>query len=142
MPKNECFGFLLSVCFGHALADLPLTVEDLIADKGKVKLDFSVVYANADRQGISTGEPITIQTGPTSFVILPALIGESTGNSDTTVATLGLRLRPHRQSRALRTHERPVFKPAHQRRGWCLQQQRVGVCRCLGGCEHPAEKRR
>ena len=32
-----------------------------------------------------------MQTGPTSFVTIPALIGESQGNSDTLVATLGLR---------------------------------------------------
>jgi hypothetical protein len=32
-----------------ARADLPLTVEDLITDKGKFKLDLSVAYANANR---------------------------------------------------------------------------------------------
>jgi hypothetical protein len=74
-----------------AHADLPLTVEDLITDKGKFKLDVSVAYANSDRQGVSTGEPITVQTGPTSFVTLPTLIGESRGNSDSLVGTLGLR---------------------------------------------------
>lgn len=74
-----------------AHADLPLTVEDLITDKGKFKLDVSLVYANSDRQGVSTGEPITVQTGPTSFVTLPTLIGESRGNSDSVVGTLGLR---------------------------------------------------
>ncbi len=74
-----------------AWADLPLTVEDLITDKGKFKLDLSIAYANADRQGVSTGEPIIIQTGPASFVALPTLVGESFGNSDTVVATVGLR---------------------------------------------------
>ena len=72
-------------------ADLPLTVEGLITDKGKVKLDVSLAYANSDRQGVSTGEPITVQTGATSFVTLPTLIGESRGNSDSVVGTLGLR---------------------------------------------------
>lgn len=74
-----------------AYADLPLTIEDLIADKDKVKLDLSVAYANVDRQGVSTGEPIIVQTGPTSFVTLPTAIGESIGNSDTFVSTLGVR---------------------------------------------------
>ncbi len=74
-----------------AWADLPLTVENLITDKSKFKLDLSVVYANADRQGVFTGEPITVQTGATSFVTLPSLVGESTGNRDTTVAIVGLR---------------------------------------------------
>ncbi|MCW8198848.1 hypothetical protein D8B23_10525 [Verminephrobacter aporrectodeae subsp. tuberculatae] len=82
---------LLAAVPPAAWADLPLTIEDIITDKGKVKLDLSVSYANADRQGVSTADPITVQTGPTSFVTLPTLIGESVGNSDTTVATLGLR---------------------------------------------------
>lgn len=74
-----------------AYADLPLTVEHLITDKEKIKLDLSVVYANVDRQGISTAEPITVQTGPTSFITLPTQFGESIGNSDTIVTSLGLR---------------------------------------------------
>nr|VFK54290.1 MAG: outer membrane insertion C-terminal signal [Candidatus Kentron sp. TUN]VFK56270.1 MAG: outer membrane insertion C-terminal signal [Candidatus Kentron sp. TUN] len=74
-----------------AHADLPLTVEDLITDKGKIKLDLSVAYANSDRQGVSTGEPILIQTGPTSFVTVPTLVGESLTNSDLVVGILGLR---------------------------------------------------
>ncbi len=76
----------LALIAAHARADLPLTVEDFITDKGQFKLDLSIAYANADRQGVSTGAPITLQTGPTSFVELPTLIGESAGNSDTTFA--------------------------------------------------------
>lgn len=75
----------------QARADLPLTVEDLITDQGKVKLDLSLAYANAERQGVSVGEPILIQTGPTSFVTIPTAIGTSQLNSDTFVGTLGLR---------------------------------------------------
>ena len=82
---------LIALLATPAMADLPLTVEDLITDKGKIKLDLSIAYANADRHGISTGEPITVQTGATSFVTLPTQIGESLGNSDSAVATLGLR---------------------------------------------------
>ena len=83
-------GLFLSVVL-PARADLPMTVEDLITDKGKFKLDLSLAYANANRQGVFAGEPITVQTGATSFVTLPSLVGESTGNSDTRVATFGLR---------------------------------------------------
>ncbi|HZS79920.1 MAG TPA: hypothetical protein VFA14_00595 [Herbaspirillum sp.] len=83
---------VLLVSLSHlAWADLPLTVEDLITDKGKLKLEASLSYANADRHGISATDPVTIQTGPASFITLPTRIGESVGNSDTTVATLGLR---------------------------------------------------
>lgn len=83
-------GLLLAVS-PAAWADLPLTVEDLITDKGKVKLDLSLAYANMDRSGVSTGEPIIVQTGPTSFVTVPTLVGERIGNSDTLVATFGMR---------------------------------------------------
>lgn len=91
MIKARFAAALLALGAASAHADLPLTVEDLITDKGKVKLDVSVAYANSDRQGVSTGDPITIQTGATSFVTLPTLIGESRGNSDSLVGTLGLR---------------------------------------------------
>lgn len=79
-------------CHGvPAFADLPLTIEDLITDKGKVKLDLSFAYANVDRQGVSTGAPIVVQIGPASFVTIPTAIGTSVGNSDTFVGTFGLR---------------------------------------------------
>lgn len=91
MLRQALVGVGFVVFVGPVLADLPLTVEDLITDQGKIKADLSVSYANADRQGLVTAEPITVQTGPTSFVTLPALIGESQGNSDTAVLTLGLR---------------------------------------------------
>jgi len=84
---------LAALCAGctPAFADLPLTVEDLITDRGKVRLDLSLAYANVDRQGVSTGEPIVVQTGPASFVTIPTAIGTSIGNSDTAVGTFGLR---------------------------------------------------
>ena len=91
MNKARFAAALLALCVASAYADLPLTVEDLITDKGKVKLDISVAYANSDRQGVSTGELITVQTGATSFMTLPTLIGESRGNSDSLVGTVGLR---------------------------------------------------
>ena len=91
MNKTVFVMAMLILCSVSAHADLPLTVEDLITDKGKVKLDVSLTYANSDHQEVFMGEPITIQTGATSFVTLPTLIGESRGNSDSVVGTLGLR---------------------------------------------------
>jgi len=85
------FGILLASLPHLAWADLPLTVENLITDKGKIKLDLSLSYANADRQGVSTAAPISVQVGPTSFVTLPTQIGEHVDNSDIAVAALGLR---------------------------------------------------
>lgn len=72
-------------------ADLPLNVEDLITEKGKLKLDLSLSYANSDQQGVSTAEPVTVQTGATSFITLPTLTGERKGNTDVLVNTVGLR---------------------------------------------------
>ncbi len=86
-----CVGTLCMMSSTLAYADLPLTVEDLITDKGKVKLEMSFSYANSNLQGVATAEPITIQTGETSFVTLPALVGDGQKNNDTMVATLGLR---------------------------------------------------
>lgn len=74
-----------------AAADLPLTVEELITDKGKFKVDASLSYANNERQGVMAGEPVTIQTGETSFITLPTQFGESKQNIDVLVGTLGLR---------------------------------------------------
>jgi len=92
---NFVRNFFVSACCvivaPMAMADLPLTIEDLITDRNKVKLDLSFSYANSDRQGISTAEPITVQIGPTSFVTLPTVIGESQGNNDSLVGALGMR---------------------------------------------------
>lgn len=73
------------------MAELPLTIEDLITDKGKVTLDVTFAYANNHQQGIAAGDAIIVQTGPTSFISLPTRIGETRSDTDTSIATLGLR---------------------------------------------------
>jgi len=83
--------FFCLAAFAPARAELPLTVEDLITDKGKIRLELSKAYANNDRAGVAAGEPITVQTGDATFVTLPTMVGESRGNSDTLISTLGLR---------------------------------------------------
>jgi len=70
---------------------MPLTVEDLITDQGRVKLDLSLTYANAEQHGVSVGQPIVVQTGPASFITIPTSVGERSGNTDTLVSTAGLR---------------------------------------------------
>jgi len=90
--KTACrWAFLLLLCTPAAQADLPLTVEDLITDQGRVKLDLSLTYANAEQHGVSVGQPIVVQTGPTSFITIPTSVGERSGNTDTLVGTAGLR---------------------------------------------------
>jgi len=70
---------------------LPLTIEDLVTHQGRFKLDLSVTYANAEQQGVTTGHHVVVQTGPTSFVTIPTLIGERSSNTDSLVNTAGLR---------------------------------------------------
>ena len=82
--------FCLAV-LSPAKAELPLTVEALITDKGKIRLEASAAYANNERVGVAADEPITVQTGDATFVTLPTMVGESRGNSDTFISTLGLR---------------------------------------------------
>lgn len=92
--ENNKYALLLAALLAYsqsAYADLSLSFDDLITERGKVKIDVSLAYANSDRQGVSTREPIIVQTGATSFVILPTLIGESHRNSDSLISTLGLR---------------------------------------------------
>jgi len=81
----------LFIAITPAQAELPLSIEDILTNKGKIKLESSLSYSNLERSGLSIGEPTIIQTGPTSFITLPASIGESTTNIDSLVGTLGLR---------------------------------------------------
>ncbi len=68
--------------FGSVYADVPLTVEGLLTDKGKLKLDMTVSYANSEKSNASTGDYVNIQTGPTSFVTFPTKVGDGVINSD------------------------------------------------------------
>ena len=72
-------------------ADLPLTVEDLITEQGKLRMDVAVSYVNDHQKGIADSTSILIQTGPGSFVYLPIVSGEHYSISDALVGTLGLR---------------------------------------------------
>jgi hypothetical protein len=74
-----------------ARAELPLTIEDLLSDKGQFRTELGLVYANSERRGVEAGETILVQTGPAAFVAVPTRVGASTANTDAFVATLGLR---------------------------------------------------
>jgi len=72
-------------------ADLPLTVENLLSDKGKVRVNLSATYANSERQGVDASNPLIVQTSPTTFVTVPTTIGESLTNTDALITTAGIR---------------------------------------------------
>ena len=56
-------------------ADLPLNIEDIMTDKGKIKLDASVTYINSESSRSELAAPIYIQTGSASFIPhLPTMV--------------------------------------------------------------------
>ncbi len=74
-----------------AYADLPLTIEDIITDKGKWKMETSLTYLNSENSRAALAAPVYIQTGATSFIRIPTEIQENGSNTDMLAGTLGLR---------------------------------------------------
>ncbi|MDO9394834.1 MAG: transporter [Methylotenera sp.] len=74
-----------------ALADIPLTIDDLLTAQNRWRAELGLSYSNANQQKVSTGQPIFVQVGPVQYIALPTRIGESRVNSDTLVLTPGLR---------------------------------------------------
>jgi periplasmic protein len=72
-------------------ADLPLSLEDILTDKGKLKLEASVSYINGESNHSELSSPIYIQTGTANFIAVPTEVRERNQNSDMVVGTLGLR---------------------------------------------------
>lgn len=72
-------------------ADLPLTIEDIMTDKGKWKLETSLTYLNSENSRAELAAPVYIQTGATSFIPIPTEIQENRSNTDMLAGTLGLR---------------------------------------------------
>lgn len=66
-------------------------MEGLVPEAGTWKLDTSVAYGNREDQGLQIGNPLIIQTGPTSFVSVYTDVGEERKNTDIVVGTVGLR---------------------------------------------------
>ncbi|ENW9894670.1 TPA: meta-pathway of phenol degradation family protein [Neisseria gonorrhoeae] len=74
-----------------AYADLPLTIEDIMTDKGKWKLETSLTYLNSENSRSELAAPVYIQTGSASFIPVPTEIQENGSNTDMLAGTLGLR---------------------------------------------------
>lgn len=75
----------LLACRAHAA--LPLTIEDITTARGELRTEVVLAYSNVDRTGLLVGQPVTIQTGPTSFVSLPSYLAEARRNVDSLAAT-------------------------------------------------------
>ncbi len=70
---------------------LPLTIEDIISDKGAFRFNSSVVYVNSELSGLEMGAPLLIQTGDTSFTTVPTEVSEFKGDVDIVVTSIGVR---------------------------------------------------
>lgn len=75
----------------HAAAELPLSLEELLTDKGKLRLESSISYTNSESEHIQLANPIYIQTGTNSYIALPTALQQDNRNSDIIVGTTGLR---------------------------------------------------
>lgn len=69
-------------------ADLPLTIEELLAEKNQFRFRFGLNYTSSDRSDIDSQYDL-VQTGDGSFVLLPIYVGEVRRNRDVLAATLG-----------------------------------------------------
>ena len=71
-------------------ADLPLSIEELLADQQETRLEFGMTYANTDRKR-SDAKFNLVGVGPSSYLLLPVDIEETRQNSDTVIFTFGAR---------------------------------------------------
>lgn len=81
----------LSTFSTTALADLPLTVVELLTAQNRWRGELGINYANAESQGVSAGQAVAVQVSPTQFVAIPTQVGTSHFNTDTLVVSPGLR---------------------------------------------------
>ena len=77
--------------FQHAHADLPLTIENLISDKGKITTDFGMTYGNNKINNTKVGGYIPVQISDTSFINVPTNIKNEQLQNEFLVTTLGLK---------------------------------------------------
>lgn len=74
-----------------AHADLPLSLEELVTDKGKFKLDSNLSYINREISQKEFAAPLYIQTTNNNLVAVPTILNDTDSNSDVIVGTVGLR---------------------------------------------------
>lgn len=82
--------FICSSCvFQIARADLPLTVENLISDKGKVTIEAGLTYGNNKISNAKTVGYIPVQISDTSFVNVPTVIRNEQVQNEYIIANIG-----------------------------------------------------
>lgn len=89
--KKHLLLYLLTILPSITYADLPLQIEDMLSDKGKIRFELSTTYANSERRSVDAPEVISIQTGETTYINIPTKVGERLSNIDAFVTTAGFR---------------------------------------------------
>jgi|GEM_PF-7057567 len=90
---NRCgsrFALAVMLCSlgSGASAELPLAVEDLLTDKGKIRMNTSVTYHNGFSESAAY-EEVPLRAGKVAYVPMPT--ASIRANSDILVGTLSLR---------------------------------------------------
>lgn len=83
---------ILIISFSNTVfADLPLSLEDVLTNKGQWKLETSFNYINSENTKSEFLSPLYIHTANGSFIPVPTELVDKNQNSDLIVANLGLR---------------------------------------------------
>lgn len=90
-------GIILKKCIVIAIllmnqlsyADLPLTVENIIAEQGKTTLELGLTYGNNKISNTKVGGYIPVQVSDTSFVNVPTLVNDEQIQNEFLIATIG-----------------------------------------------------
>lgn len=88
IPKNFLLVLAISPLLAHA--DLPLTVDDLLADKNRFRLDTDLNYYNHHQSSTSVQGFSVADLGSGRMIYVPSF-GESYSNTDSIIMGLGLR---------------------------------------------------
>lgn len=70
-------------------ADLPLTVENVIADKGKTTLDLGLTYGNTKSNNTKLDGYIPVQISTSSFINIPTSAYSEKSQNEFLIATIG-----------------------------------------------------
>lgn len=88
MKHNFFIGLTLFIsCYTYA--DLPLTVENLISDKGKITLESSLIYGNSKSKDMQAVSSVPVQVGVNAYINLPTEFASSELQTDYLVANIG-----------------------------------------------------
>lgn len=79
-----------AMVYQPALADLPLTVEELTADKNKFKLSSNLSYFNQAQRNLTEQGYSVVDLGNGRTITLPNPSTEGVSNTDSFIGTLGL----------------------------------------------------